>query len=79
MEEEIVALKTENEEKAQQILKQQDEITELNLLLDKKDKKIDNIQSMEDTTGIDITQHPEFKKIQIELAAVMEDLKKKDE
>lgn len=55
MEEEIVALKTENEEKAQQILKQQDEITELNLLLDKKDKKIDNIQSMEDTTGIDIT------------------------
>ena len=34
---------------------------------------------MEDTTGIDITQHPEFKRLQGELAAVVEDLKKKDD
>lgn len=58
MEEEIIALKTELEDQAKILLDKQDEITELNLLLDSKEKKIDNIQSMEDTTGIDITQHP---------------------
>ena len=43
MEEEILALKTEMEEKARLLLEKQDEITELNLLLDSKEKKIDNI------------------------------------
>jgi len=62
------ALKEEVEVAAQELLAKQDEITQLNLLLDSKEKKIDKIQSMEDTSGLDIAQHPQYKKLLAELA-----------
>lgn len=36
--------------------------------MDSKEKKIDKIQSMEDTSGLDIAQHPQYKNILAELA-----------
>lgn len=47
MEAELDALKEELDEKDRELLAKQDEITELNLLLDSTEKKIDTFQAME--------------------------------
>lgn len=76
LEKELAGLREELDERDRELLAKQAEITELNLLLDSREKKIDNIQSMEDTSGIKIRQHPEYKRLQEELTAMAEEVRK---
>ena len=47
-------------------------------MLDSKEKKIDNIQSMEDTSGLNISQHPEYKRLSQELSNLAAELEQSE-
>lgn len=72
----MARLKAELEERDRDLRAKQNEVTELNLQLLSNQQKVGESDSPERVVDIDISQHPEYKRLSEEVSKMMEELQK---